>query len=147
MTPDEPLEPDEGNPTMGFRVDKLHDAKVSELAVRFAFGAGISLVAAVAGIVFSPKVGGMFLAFPAILPATLTLLEDKHGTEDAVHDVRGSEFGAIGLVAFAIVAAALFTRTAATVALAAATAAWILVSIALYLVIVLWRHAKPRAGV
>ena len=70
----EPLEPQDGNPIMGLRPQKLHDVKFSDLAIRFAFGAGVSTVAAVAGRSFGPVVGGMFLAFPAILPASLTLL-------------------------------------------------------------------------
>ncbi len=35
---------------------------------------------------FGPRVGGLFLAFPAILPATLTLLEKKEGKTKACAD-------------------------------------------------------------
>lgn len=74
----EPLEPQPGQPLMGFEPSKIRDLKASELGVRFAFGACASIVAGLVGTAFSPVVGGMFLAFPAILPATLTLLEQKH---------------------------------------------------------------------
>jgi Protein of unknown function (DUF3147) len=48
-----------------------------EYAVRFLFG---GLITAAAGIIakkFRPGVGGLFLAFPAIFPASATLIE-KH---------------------------------------------------------------------
>lgn len=47
-------------------------------------------------------------AFPAILPATLTLLEHDDGNPAAVHDFGGTVFGAVGLIAFALVAAMIF---------------------------------------
>jgi hypothetical protein len=141
----DPLEPQRGNPTFGFRTRKLAQLSAGELGIRFAFGAGISVVASIVGLAFSPVVGGMFLAFPAILPATLTLLEREEGTEDAVHNVRGAVLGAIGLVAFALIAAALFTHTSALLALVSATAGWVGVSLALYLSVASWRRAhKPR---
>jgi hypothetical protein len=138
----EPLEPQDGNPIMGFRPEQLRDVKFADLAIRFAFGAGVSAVAAGVGKGFTPVVGGMFLAFPAILPASLTLLEQKHGTEDAVHDVRGAVLGSLGLVAFALVAAVLFTRVTAPVVLGAATAAWLVTSVGLYLAVAAWRHRR-----
>lgn len=138
----EPLEPHEGNPVLDFRTEKLHDIKGHDLAIRFAFGAGVSVVAAVIGKAFSPVVGGMFLAFPAILPATLTLLEKKHGTEDAEHDNRGAVLGALGLVAFALTAASLFGRIGPPLVLVAATVSWVVVATAAYLVIVLRDHLR-----
>ena len=42
--------------------------------MRFLFGAGISLVAGLAGMAFGSKIGGVLLGFPAILPASLTLI-------------------------------------------------------------------------
>jgi len=49
----------------------------NDYAVRFLFG---GLITAVAGLIakkFGPGVGGLFLAFPAIFPASATLIE-KH---------------------------------------------------------------------
>ncbi len=51
-----------------------------EYAIRFLFG---GLITAVAGIIakkFGPVIGGLFLAFPAIFPASATLIE-KHEKE------------------------------------------------------------------
>ena len=51
-----------------------------EYAVRFLFG---GLITAATGIIakkYGPDIGGLFLAFPAILPAAATLME-KHEKE------------------------------------------------------------------
>ena len=87
---------------VGLDWSKFFTAKPSEIAIRFAFGAGIALVAAVVGAVLGPKAGGLFLAFPAVLPATLTLLEKKEGTTKAWADASGGVLGAVGLAAFAV---------------------------------------------
>ena len=55
----------------------LGQTKWHEYAVRFLFG---GLITAVAGIIAEkcgPGIGGLFLAFPAIFPASATLIE-KH---------------------------------------------------------------------
>jgi hypothetical protein len=139
---EEPLEPGGDNPTIGFEISSLHDCGFSDLAIRFGFGAAISIIAALVGLWFSPVVGGMFLAFPAILPATLTLIEEKDDTEAAVHNTRGAVIGGVGLVAFGLVAAALFARVSAALTLVAATAAWAGLSILIYLAVV--AHQQHR---
>ena len=120
----EALEPAPGEPTIAWDIGRLHDVKASELTVRFAFGAAVSVAAAIAGKIFGPMVGGMFLAFPAILPAALTLVERKHGTEAAVHDQRGALLGAFGMVAFAVVATLAFTHLSVGIVVILASAAW-----------------------
>jgi len=97
---DDDLEP------VGFDWSKLRKASPSELLIRFVFGGGIALVAAISGSVFGPRFGGLFLAFPAVL-------------------------GAIGLAAFAFTALQLL-RANPVVALALALLAWLLVSGGLY---------------
>ena len=116
---------------VGFDWSKLRKTHPPELLIRFVFGAGIALVAANAGSVFGPKVGGLFLAFPAVLPATLTLIEKKEGTAKACSDASGGALGAVGLAAFAFTALQLL-RTHPVVALGLALLAWLLVSGGLY---------------
>lgn len=145
MTEDGSLEPDGSEPVVGFQAKKLRDVQPRHLAIRFAFGAAVSVVASVCGVVFSPVVGGMFLAFPAILPASLTLLEEKEGTKAAVEDVGGAVLGSVGLVAFAVLAAVLFTLTFDALVFASATAGWVVLSIGLYLIGALLRR-RARVG-
>jgi len=94
----------------------LGDTKWYEYAVRFLFG---GLITALAGIIakkFGPEIGGLFLAFPAILPASATLIEKhekqekerlgltgtKRAAEAASVDAAGAAIGTIGLACFAL---------------------------------------------
>lgn len=92
-------------------------------AIRFGFGAAISVVAAIVSLLLGPVAGGVFLAFPAILPATLTLLERDKGPVAAVADARGATIGALGLIVFAATVVTLQHRTPTVAAIAAAFAA------------------------
>ncbi|MET9079780.1 DUF3147 family protein [Streptomyces sp. NPDC004232] len=96
----------------------------NDLLVRFGFGAGVSLLAAVASKVFGPFIGGVFLAFLAILLASLTLVAKQEGVGSARDDARGAALGTIGLLAFALTTAVLLRHHSAWLALAVATAAW-----------------------
>jgi len=114
---------------------KLKGISGRQLAVRFAFGAVISAGAALTGHFFGHRLGGLFLAFPAILPATLTLVQRKEGNARADSDVRGAVMGGFGLVGFAIAGTLTLSRIAPTAALALASAAWLVVSLGLFLLI------------
>src|SRR5207237_10796090 len=74
-------------PLIGADPSDLSKVRPGELAVRFGFGAAISLVAGVISLAFGATAGGMFLAFAAILPASLTLINKKDGQEAAIHDI------------------------------------------------------------
>jgi len=83
----------------------LGRTKWHEYAVRFVFG---GLITAAAGLIahrYGPRIGGLFLAFPAIFPASATLVE-KHGVirgrEAAALDAVGAALGCIGLAGFAL---------------------------------------------
>ena len=55
----------------------LGKTKWYEYALRFAFGGAITVAAGLIANKWGPGVGGLFLAFPAIFPASATLVE-KH---------------------------------------------------------------------
>ena len=55
----------------------MKETKWYEYAIRFVFGGSITVMAGVIAEKFGPVVGGLFLAFPAIFPASATLVE-KH---------------------------------------------------------------------
>jgi hypothetical protein len=99
-----------------FDISELQDTKWYEYAVRFLFGGAITAITGILASHYGPVFGGLFLAFPAIFPATATLVE-KHeqekkqkagiantirGREAAALDARGAAIGSIGLVGFAI---------------------------------------------
>lgn len=126
----------------------LGQTKWYEYAVRFLFG---GLITAFAGIIvkkFGPGIGGLFLAFPAIFPASATLIE-KHekqkkekeglrgtqrGREAASIDAAGAAMGSSGLLVFALLIWQLIPRHSTWMVLMAATAAWLAVSVLIWLV-------------
>jgi hypothetical protein len=124
-----------GEPLAGVDLSKLSKIRAKDLAVRFAFGAAISLVAGLISLAFGATAGGMFLAFPAILPASLTLIEKKEGTEAAIHDLDGTILGAAALGAFALVAGLGLRTASAALALPAALATWLGASLIAYVVV------------
>jgi hypothetical protein len=116
----------------------------SDYLMRFAFGAGISAAAAIAGTVFGAKIGGVLLAFPAILPASLTLIERKDGRQQAMIDATGAILGSFALIAFAIVATLSLAKFNIWVALTLATITWLVVAVALYVLIV-WLPRRRKS--
>jgi CDP-diglyceride synthetase len=133
----------ESSPIPKLNLQGLKDKKPKDYLLRFAFGAAISTAAALIGMRF-PVFGGMFLAFPAILPASLTLVERDSGTAEAAIDAEGAIFGALGLMAFALVAAFGITPLGAVPALIAAAIAWVVVAIGSYSAVMAWRAATKK---
>jgi len=114
------------------------------MAIRFAFGAVASVIAGVVTLEFGARAGGLFLAFPAILVASLTLIERKEGTEAAVDDVSGAVLGAVGLAVFAIAVDAALARVSVGAAVALAFAAWLGTCLTLYLIVETVHRAHSR---
>jgi len=121
---------DEGG--VGSDTGRLRSIRPRDLAVRFAFGAAVSVVAGIVGFTVGEPAGGVLLAFPAILPAALTLIESREGTSTAVSDVRGAVVGALGMLGFAVAVVVLSGRIPVLVALLVATVTWAALSPALY---------------
>ncbi|HEV7677731.1 MAG TPA: DUF3147 family protein [Candidatus Dormibacteraeota bacterium] len=115
-------------------VDASRLARISprDMAVRFAFGATVSVASGITSLALGLRAGGVLLAFPAVLPAALTLVEKREGTSEAVSDVRGAVVGAVGMVFFAVTVVALAGRIPAALALLTAVAVWVVTSTALY---------------
>lgn len=108
---------------------KITGVRPRELLYRFAAGALTSIVAGVLTLLFGSKVGGVFLAFPAILAASLTLIEREEDAPHAREDARGATMGGAALTVFALVAALAIGQIAGALALLAAAAAWVLVAL------------------
>ena len=56
----------------------LAQTKWQDYALRFFFGGLTTTIAAIIAKEFGPRIGGLFLAFPAIFPASATLIETKY---------------------------------------------------------------------
>ncbi|HEX3570335.1 MAG TPA: hypothetical protein VHU44_05880 [Acidobacteriaceae bacterium] len=125
------------------RPEALKESKPHEYVMRFVFG---GLCTAGAGLIakrFGPGIGGLFLAFPAIFPASASLIEahEKRRKQDAgMHggirgrhaaavDAAGSALGAVGLAAFAAVVWLTLEGWSAVGVIAAATVVWVAVSV------------------
>jgi hypothetical protein len=113
----------------------LREIRVKALAWRFAFGAGISIVAGLIGVLAGPRAGGVTLAAPAVLPATLTIIEREEGRGACVTEVEGAVPGAVALVGFALVAAGSLAKLPLAAALIAALVTWAAVGLGGYLVL------------
>jgi hypothetical protein len=116
----------------------LKRAKWWEFLLRFVLG---GLVTAGAGMIakkFGPSFGGLFLAFPAILTSSVTMVE-KHererkqekglsgivrGRKAASADAAGAAMGSIALTAFAVCIWKLLPGHNLWLVIGAATALW-----------------------
>ncbi len=124
----------------------LRSIRPREYLIRFVFGGAVALVAAVVGQVVGLRAGGLLLAFPAILPATLTLIEHKEGRRRAQEDDTGAIAGGVGMIAFALVGWLALARFnwAGPAVLAAALLTWALVSTAPFGAVAGWRVLRGR---
>ncbi|MGB9245174.1 MAG: DUF3147 family protein [Candidatus Acidiferrales bacterium] len=133
-----------------------------EYALRFLFGGTITVVTGVLASHYGPVFGGLFLAFPAIFPASATLVEKherekKHragiaktirGREAAALDARGAAIGSIGLIGFAFTTWRLLPIWNGALSLFAALVVWVTLSILIWLLRKhrLFRKGRPSAA-
>lgn len=129
-------------------LSSLREIKPHEYAVRFVFG-GLTTVAA--GLIakrFGPGVGGLFLAFPAIFPASASLIESheikrkakvgsdgrNRGRLAASLDSQGASLGCIGLVGFAFVLWRWLNSHNALLMISSAAVIWLIIAYGLWAV-------------
>jgi hypothetical protein len=117
-----------------------------EYAIRFVLGGAVTMLAGWIATEWGPVIGGLFLAFPAIFPASATLVEKhererkenagirgaKRGRDAAALEAAGAALGSIGLIVFATIVWQ-FASAAPGIALCLGALAWIGVSVALWL--------------
>ena len=127
----------------------LRETRWYEYLIRFGLGGAMTVIAGLIAAGFGPIVGGLFLAFPAIFPASATLIEKharerkdkvglagaRRGREAAALDAAGATLGSFGLAAFALIIWLLIEPAAAS-ALALATVTWFAVAVVGW---ILWR--------
>jgi hypothetical protein len=141
---------------IGISVDfsALTRTKWYEFAIRFVFGGTITVCAGILAKRYGPSVGGLFLAFPAIFPAGVTLVE-KHerekkrksgmsgtdrGRRAAALDAAGAAMGSLGLAAFAYVVYKGLPLANGALVLPVASLVWFLTSFAIWKL----RKIRPR---
>ena len=113
-----------------------------EYAIRFLAGGTITVLVGIIGKKFGPGVGGLFLAFPAIFPASATLVERhqlekkrKAGVNGVLRsrevagvDAAGAAMGSFGLIAFVLFVSYFLLRGPAWLVLLAGALIWIIVA-------------------
>ena len=130
----------------------LKKNKWYEYAVRFLLGGSVTVVAGLLAKHYGPVFGGLFLAFPAIFPASATLV-DKHerqkkqragipktmrGRQAAGLDAAGAALGSLGLATFAYIIWKLLPAGNVAMVFVMAVSAWLCVSCALW-----WLRKRP----
>jgi len=115
-----------------FQPGRIKEARFRDFAVRFAFGGTISVVAALLGAATTESIGGVFTAFPAILVASLTLIDKQEDQEHASYDAVGAALGALGFVACALFISLTLQRWSTAASLGVGLSIWLAVSVVLY---------------
>jgi hypothetical protein len=127
-------------------LSSLKETKLREYAVRFFFGGLCTVLAGLIAKRFGPGVGGLFLAFPAIFPASASLIEDherkrkakinadgrNRGRLAASLDSTGASLGCVGLLGFAFVLWRWLDEFNAVLMILAAALTWTVLSYALW---------------
>jgi Protein of unknown function (DUF3147) len=115
-----------------FQPGRIKEARFRDMAVRFVFGGTISVVAALIGAAFTESIGGVFTAFPAILVASLTLIDKQEDREHASYDAVGAALGAVGFIACALFVSLTLERWPIVASLGVGLSIWLMVSVGLY---------------
>jgi Protein of unknown function (DUF3147) len=128
------------------QLSSCKDVKPHEYLVRFLFGGLCTVAAGLIAKRFGPAVGGLFLAFPAIFPAGISLLEThekrkmakagldgtNQGRAAASVDSAGTSIGCIGLIAFAFILWHQLPGHNAYAVITLGTSAWLSISVAVW---------------
>jgi Protein of unknown function (DUF3147) len=128
------------------RFESIKGIKAHEWILRFLFGGAVCVFAGLMSKWFGREVGGLFLAFPAIFPASASLVESherahkaRAGMDGTIRartvagiDAAGASIGCIGLAGFALLCWLLLPRLAPIAVFALATLAWLVLSIAFW---------------
>ncbi len=117
-----------------FALSSLKDGRWYEYVVRFVLGGAATVITGMIARIWGPEVGGLFLALPAMLCASATMVESherrhkkergmegrKRGEDAAALDAAGAAVGSVALIGFA-----------ATVFFAAPRLSWLSLPLAL----------------
>jgi len=128
-------------------ISALRQSSVFQLAIRFVCGGLITAATGIIAMKYGPGIAGLFLAFPAILPASATLIEkherqrkERAGLQGSARarnavaaDAAGAAMGSIGLLAFAALITVFIPGHQPWAVILLATVAWMAVSLVIWL--------------
>lgn len=128
-------------------LSSLKTIRPHEYAIRFLFGGVITAATGLIAHRYGPVIAGLFLAFPAIFPATATLIAKhekqrkqkagydgaRRGRAAAAIDAAGTATATLSLLLFALIVWRLLPRHNATLILTTAALAWLTSAITLWL--------------
>jgi hypothetical protein len=132
-----------------FSLGTLKETSAKDYAIRFILGGLVTVVTGLIAKKFGPTVGGLFLAFPAIFPATATLIATQQkekkerlspsgvirGRLAVAVEAKGTTLGSLGLAAFLLTVFLLIRNHSLAAVLGLAIAAWTIVSGLLWLLV------------
>jgi Protein of unknown function (DUF3147) len=128
-------------------LSSLKTTKPHEYAIRFFFGGAVTAIAGLIAKHYGPVIGGLFLAFPAIFPASVTLITSheeqrkrKAGYDGTIRsrlaaslEAAGTCLGALALLGFALILYRLLPAHSSIVIFTTASIAWLALSVLLWL--------------
>lgn len=128
-------------------IESVKEGRWYEYAIRFLFGGIITAATGLIAKKFGSEIAGIFLAFPAIFPASATLIaqherEKKErvglpgrmsGRVVASVDAAGSAIGSLGLIAFGALVWKMLPGHPAWIVLLCATLLWTVVSVSAWM--------------
>jgi uncharacterized membrane protein (GlpM family) len=123
-------------------LSRLSQTSLREYCARFLFGGLATAAVGIIATAFGPSVAGLFLAFPAILIASLTLVGSHDGNAAAGSDALGAATGAIGLFAFGAIVWKLSQEVSGVLTLILASAAWFVVATAIWITFDVYRRQR-----
>jgi hypothetical protein len=129
------------------KLSAIKGIKLHEWIIRFLFGGAVCVIAGLIVQRFGPVIGGFFLAFPAIFPASASLVEaheqqhkaragfdgTNRGRIVAGIDALGAAMGCIGLAGFAFVLWIWLPRAGLAQTFILATLVWLTLSVGVWL--------------
>ncbi len=130
---------------IGLRFSSLRQTHWSEYLLRFGLGGFVTAAAGAIAAAWGPLTGGLFLAFPAIFCASVTLVEkherrrkerlrlagDRRGRDAAALEAYGTVLGSPALAAFALTFLGLAERNAA-LAFVSGIFAWVVIAVGVW---------------
>ena len=140
-----------------FKPSALKQGQWYEYVVRFGLGGATTVVTGVIADSKGAAIGGLFLAFPAVLCATATLVEaherrekrqyglngQQRGTDAAALEAAGAALGSIGLASFALTVW-LLTPFSGILSLGFGSIVWLFVSVTSWRMRHIFRAASSR---